>query len=127
MRLFSTHSVAKSLVYTATLYACDKETAPGRVEHQGLITSSSILTTFTTYRTNWNIDVRKIGDISVDFRNVDLSVFETKRVSDRVLYKLDYSLNVIFGAQEGVLKFEARADGQVIGKTSVDFARALFY
>jgi hypothetical protein len=54
-------------------------------------------------------------------------MFKTKRVFGRLLYKLDYSLNVIFGAQEGVLKFEARANGQVIGKTSVDFARALFY
>ncbi|KAL2851693.1 hypothetical protein BJX68DRAFT_265937 [Aspergillus pseudodeflectus] len=106
MKVFRTHSVGESLVYTDTLYACDKETAPGRVEHQ---------------------DVRKIGDITVDFRNVNLSMFKTKRVSGRLLYKLDYSLNVIFGAQEGVLMFEARANGQVIGKTSVDFARALFY
>ncbi|KAL3449873.1 hypothetical protein BJX65DRAFT_305887 [Aspergillus insuetus] len=72
-------------------------------------------------------DVRKVVDITVDFRNVNLSVFKTKQVSGRLVYKLDYSLNVIFGAQEGVLKFEARANGQVIGKTSVDFARALFY
>ncbi|KAL3483161.1 hypothetical protein BJX62DRAFT_245151 [Aspergillus germanicus] len=72
-------------------------------------------------------DVRKVGDINVDFRNVNLSVFKAKQVSGRLVYKLDYSLNVIFGAQESVLKFEARANGQVIGKTSVDFARPLFY
>jgi hypothetical protein len=48
-------------------------------------------------------------------------------VSHKKVYKLQYSHNVIFSAQEGVLHFEARANGQIIGQTSIDFAQALYY
>jgi hypothetical protein len=36
-------------------------------------------------------------------------------------------VNVIFGAQEGVLKFEAVSQGKVVGETSISFHRPGFY
>jgi hypothetical protein len=71
--------------------------------------------------------VRSVGNISVDFTELDLSTFERKSLLGTPLYKLQYDVNVIFGAQEGVLKFEAVSQGKVVGETSISFHRPGFY
>ncbi|RHZ47431.1 Hsp70 family protein [Aspergillus thermomutatus] len=88
------------------LYSSDLDHAPERVEHP---------------------EVRSVGNICVDFTEVDLSIFERKSLLGTPLYKLQYDVKVIFGAQEGVLKFEAVSKGKVIGKTSINFHRPGFY
>ncbi|KAJ0417519.1 hypothetical protein BJY00DRAFT_325500 [Aspergillus carlsbadensis] len=103
---FCSHSIGDALVSTTSLYSSDAEISPDRVDDP---------------------EVRKVGDIELDFRNVDLSMFQTKYIDGELVYKFDYSLNVVFGAREGVLKFEARSNGKVIGKTSIEFAKALYY
>jgi hypothetical protein len=72
-------------------------------------------------------EVRMVGDICVDFTGLDLSTFERKSILGTPLYKLQYDLEVVFGAQEGVLKFEAVSQGKVVGKTSINFHRPGFY
>lgn len=71
--------------------------------------------------------MRKVGEIIVNFEKVDLSRFPHKVSDGTIVYDLDYDIKVIFGAQEGVLKFEAHADGQLIGATSINFTHTSFY
>lgn len=63
----------------------------------------------------------------VNFEKVDLSRFPHKVSDGKIVYDLHFSIKVVFGAQEGVLKFEAHADGQLIGATSINFTHANFY
>ncbi|KAL4789394.1 actin-like ATPase domain-containing protein [Aspergillus venezuelensis] len=88
------------------LYACDKSTRPERYDAE---------------------DVYRVGRIIVDFSNVDLTRFESKTIDGERTYRLSYRLKVIFGAQEGLLKFEAESQGQVIGKASIDFNLVKYY
>ncbi|GFG22579.1 heat shock 70 kDa protein 12A [Aspergillus udagawae] len=104
--LFRSHLEGEALKANLTLYSSDLDHAPERVEHPG---------------------VRSVGNISVDFTELDLSTFERKSLLGTPLYKLQYDVNVVFGAQEGVLKFEAVSQGKVVGKTSISFHRPGFY
>lgn len=68
-----------------------------------------------------------MGEIVVDFSNVDLSRFGSKSVDGERLYSLSYNLTVILGAQEGILRFEAVSQGQTIGTTSINFNTIKYY
>ncbi|KAL2819072.1 hypothetical protein BDW59DRAFT_181760 [Aspergillus cavernicola] len=74
-----------------------------------------------------NKDVYSVGNIVVDFSNVDLSRFNPRFVYGTPVYHLKFELKVIFGAQEGVLKFEAISQGRTIGQTSIDFTKDQYY
>ena len=54
-------------------------------------------------------------------------MFDKKYISGGLAFILEYSINVTFGAQDGMLKFEASSQGQVIGYTSIKFATAKYY
>lgn len=54
-------------------------------------------------------------------------MFDKKYISGKTAYNLEYSIKVIFGAQDGILKFEASSQGKVIGYTSIKFATAKYY
>jgi hypothetical protein len=71
--------------------------------------------------------VYKIGDIAVDLSNVDLSRFNSKLIDDRRAYDIQLHLKVTFGAQEGLLKYEAISQGKTIGVTSIDYSTARYY
>lgn len=71
--------------------------------------------------------MRKVGDITVNFEKVDLSRFPHKVSNGKIVHDLHYGIKVIFGAQEGVLKFEAHSDGQLIGATSINFTHTSSY
>ncbi|KAL4919680.1 hypothetical protein BDW62DRAFT_199691 [Aspergillus aurantiobrunneus] len=86
--------------YSVKFYACQQKHAPERVDDFG---------------------VSEIGEIVVDFTNTDLAKFYSKIVNGWKMYKLDYELQVVFGAQEGVLKFTATSRGQTIGRASINF------
>ncbi|KAK6828704.1 hypothetical protein RU639_003752 [Aspergillus parasiticus] len=101
-----THFETWSLKQSVTFYACDDTQAPERVNEDG---------------------VYKVGQIVVDFSNVDLSRFKSKTVDGERLYSLSYKLKVIFGAQEGILQFEAVSQGQTIGTTSINFNTLRYY
>ncbi|KAL3478805.1 hypothetical protein BJX99DRAFT_223928 [Aspergillus californicus] len=92
--------------YTTDLYACDQQVAPGRQDSQA---------------------VYKVGSIVTDFTGVDLAKFECKMKDGRKLYQLHYQLHVVFGAQEGVLKFRATSQGQTIGQASINFNTVRYY
>ncbi|KAB8210440.1 hypothetical protein BDV34DRAFT_220577 [Aspergillus parasiticus] len=98
VNIWRTHYESWSLKKRDTFYACDDTQAPERV-----------------------------GQIVVDFSNVDLSRFESKTVDGEHLYSLSYKLKVIFGAQEGILQFEAVSQGQTIGTTSINFNTLKYY
>ncbi|OJJ02097.1 hypothetical protein ASPVEDRAFT_887752 [Aspergillus versicolor CBS 583.65] len=100
------HRQGDRLVFVDCLYSCDIEQAATRVEHQG---------------------VRKVGEIIVNFEKVDLSRFPHKVSNGKVVYLLNCCITVIFGAEEGFLKFEAHSDGQLIGATSINFTHTSFY
>ncbi|PYI16838.1 actin-like ATPase domain-containing protein [Aspergillus violaceofuscus CBS 115571] len=68
-----------------------------------------------------------VGEIITDFTNTDLSRFETKVIDGKLKYRLDYETKVIFGAEEGVLKFESTSQGRTIGQTSIRFKTVKFY
>lgn len=71
--------------------------------------------------------MRKVGEIIVNFEKVDLSRFPHKVSNGKVVYHLKYCIKVIFGAEEGFLKFEAHSHGQLIGATSINFTHTSFY
>ncbi|KAL4881112.1 hypothetical protein BJY04DRAFT_218627 [Aspergillus karnatakaensis] len=97
----------QSLRSSSILYACDLAIGPERVDAAG---------------------VYEVGRIDVDFSAVDLTRFESKpTVLGNTIYKIIFQLKVIFGAHEGLLKFEAASQGQVIGKTTIDFNTAKCY
>ncbi|RAL15262.1 Hsp70 family protein [Aspergillus homomorphus CBS 101889] len=93
------YSHPESLTYSFRLYACDKRDAPDKI----------------------NQDAYPVGEIITDLSGVGLSQFKAKYFQGKRIYRLEYSVTVTIGAQEGVLKFEALAKGQTIGKTSVRF------
>ncbi|PLB48506.1 actin-like ATPase domain-containing protein [Aspergillus steynii IBT 23096] len=107
------HSVFESLVRPVKLYACDQAIAPERVDHNGSFDKGP--------------DVYEVGTISLDFSDMDLNLFKPKLREGRRVFKLKYSLKVIFGALEGVLKFESVSQGKVIGRTSIDFDTVRYY
>lgn len=67
--------------------------------------------------------IEHIGIISIDFKNVDLSQFEKKKIDGIETTVLQYSIKVIFGAEEGVLKFLVSAKDAIIGTVDIDFSQ----
>ncbi|PYI36946.1 actin-like ATPase domain-containing protein [Aspergillus indologenus CBS 114.80] len=108
-----THTVPLCIIYDAsqrlqssqTLYACDRTNVQIR-SFEGIY---------------------PVGEIITDFTNTDLSRFETKVIDGKLKYRLDYETKVIFGAEEGVLKFESTSQGRTIGQTSIRFKTVKFY
>ncbi|KAG5305456.1 Hsp70 family protein [Histoplasma capsulatum G186AR] len=100
-----THYQFNSLKRQVTLYACDLTDAPER----------------------GNPDCYVVGEIEVNFSNADLNEFPSKYIDGWRVYLLKYTLKVIFGAQDGVLKFEAASQGKTIGRTSINFNTIKYY
>ncbi|KAH8689553.1 hypothetical protein BGW36DRAFT_391084 [Talaromyces proteolyticus] len=100
-----THYESYSLKKKTVLYACDLSDAP---ERRGS-------------------NIYHVGDIEVDFSHTDLNGFSSKYIDGQKAYLLTYKLKVIFGAQEGVLKFEATSQGETIGRTSIKFNTIRYY
>ncbi|KAL2827784.1 actin-like ATPase domain-containing protein [Aspergillus cavernicola] len=94
------------LNHSLQFYACDQKAAPEREDDN---------------------NVYEVGDIIIDFTNVHLAIFDSKITNGMKLYRLDYELHVVFGAQEGVLKFKATSQGQTIGQTSINFNTVKYY
>ncbi|KAL4900219.1 hypothetical protein BDW74DRAFT_182974 [Aspergillus multicolor] len=99
---FQVHEEDDSLVFSDSIYCCDTDEAPSRREHE---------------------DVREVGKIKMDMREVDITRFPYKDYMEKRAYYIEYHDRIIFGAREGVLKFESHMDGQVIGKTSINYNR----
>jgi hypothetical protein len=73
------------------------------------------------------IAVYMIGRVETNFTGVDLTKFESKIKDGRKLYYVEYQLHVVFGAQEGVLKFRTTSQGQTIGEASISFNTVRYY
>lgn len=58
---------------------------------------------------------------------VDLGLFDCKYNATGRVYRVEFDLKVVFGAREGLLKFETICQGKVIGRTSIDFSTTKFY
>lgn len=123
MSVCRAHYENSSLRKVTTLYACDQSEAAERQEHKGWshILPKRIL------ESNKGTAVYEVGNIAVDFSNVDLELFPSKVIKNKRVYKLNYKLRVTFGAREGVLKFEAVSQGQTVGQTSINFSAAKYY
>ncbi|KAE8396111.1 hypothetical protein BDV23DRAFT_144350 [Aspergillus alliaceus] len=121
--LLRPHTASWGRKKSITLYACDQTSAPERVNCKGLSAEVSKCAD----RSDEESDVYEVGDIVVDFTGVDLEIFDSKMKDGRRIYSLSYDVKVIFGAQEGVLKFEAVTQGQTIGRTSINFNTIKYY
>ncbi|RHZ48087.1 hypothetical protein CDV55_101895 [Aspergillus turcosus] len=91
-----------SWVLASNLYGCNDADAPQRVDHPG---------------------VYLVAQIMCDFASVDLAQCPQSRTGAQVDYLLGYSIEVTFGAH-GDLKCKAVCQGQVIGQSTVNFARS---
>ncbi|EZF62829.1 hypothetical protein H107_04705 [Trichophyton rubrum CBS 202.88] len=96
----------RSMIIKSVLFSSDSNEAPERVE-----------------RTS----IKKVGTICVDITDIDSNLLE-KRLIDGVLsYHVEFSVKVIFGAQDGVLRFETTSQGKLVGKTTIDFTNTKYY
>ncbi|OJJ58314.1 hypothetical protein ASPSYDRAFT_1179147 [Aspergillus sydowii CBS 593.65] len=98
-RVRRAHLEGSPLVFIIPLYSCDIQQAPRRKEHKG----------------------------EYAYINVDLSNFNHRIRNGKTVYDVQFQIRVIFGAQEGILKFEAHSHGQLIGATSINFAHTRSY
>ncbi|EGD99513.1 hypothetical protein TESG_06780 [Trichophyton tonsurans CBS 112818] len=95
-----------SMIIKFVLFSSDSNEAPERVEHTS---------------------IKKVGTISVDITDIDFNLFEKKLIDGVLSYQAKFSVKVIFGAQDGVLKFETTSQGKVVGKTTIDFTNTKYY
>lgn len=69
--------------------------------------------------------VYEVGSITSDFSNVDLSNFRSKICNGKRHYlSKGYHLDITFGAQEGILKFQGNHDGKAIGHSKIDYNKS---
>ncbi|KAL7919154.1 hypothetical protein ACQKWADRAFT_323202 [Trichoderma austrokoningii] len=94
-------SPGQSYCFNESLYSCNLDTAPGRLEHPRVL---------------------HIGTINTDFTNVDMSKFQRRTTSSGIEYKLEYEIRVDFRSEEGVLRFSCVSNGRTIGATSISFS-----
>ncbi|DAA75364.1 TPA_exp: HSP70 family protein [Trichophyton benhamiae CBS 112371] len=95
-----------SMIIRFVLFSSDSNEAPERVEHTS---------------------IKKVGTICVDITDIDFSLFKKKVIDGVLSYQVEFSVKVIFGAQDGVLKFETTSQGKVVGKTTIDFTNTKYY
>ncbi|EPS39914.1 hypothetical protein H072_6309 [Dactylellina haptotyla CBS 200.50] len=93
-------SPGESYVFTDTLYTCNLDSAPNRIEGPRVVYA---------------------GTISMDFTGVGMSLFEKRPTSSGMEYKLEYQLKIEFRSQDGVLKYSSVVNGRTIGTTTIDF------
>lgn len=118
------HNHGDTLCKYLDLFSCDLQDAPERYDSHSMCSIRAFLISKLLKETNSNIPaIEHIGIISVDFKNVDLSQFEKKKVEGIETTVLQYSIKVIFGAEEGVLKFLVTAKDAVIGNVNIDFSQ----
>ena len=64
-----------------------------------------------------------VGEIVTDFTGFDLNVFRPKKDKQYGrIYDLRFQIKAIFGAKDGILKFQTESKGKVMGKTDIKFA-----
>ncbi|KAK3897524.1 hypothetical protein C8A05DRAFT_19735 [Staphylotrichum tortipilum] len=93
-------SLGRSCVFNMDLYSCRLELAPERQEAAG---------------------ITRIGTISVDFTDVDMSTFRKRMTLTGVEYELRFEVGVEFRSDEGVLRCFCQSQGKTIGTTSISF------
>ncbi|OAL66732.1 hypothetical protein A7C99_2125 [Trichophyton rubrum] len=105
-KVLTVYRSGRSMIIKSVLFSSDSNEAPERVE-----------------RTS----IKKVGTICVDITDIDSNLLE-KRLIDGVLsYHVEFSVKVIFGAQDGVLRFETTSQGKLVGKTTIDFTNTKYY
>ncbi|KAL2201124.1 hypothetical protein P885DRAFT_25997 [Corynascus similis CBS 632.67] len=96
----TTWSADHPYVFTNHLYSCNLDSAPERYDEPGIL---------------------RLGTITTDFTNVDMSAFQQRTVPGGVEYKLEYEMGIDFRSDEGVLRCFCLADGKTIGVTTISF------
>jgi hypothetical protein len=67
--------------------------------------------------------VSHAGTISIDFSDIDMSIFDTKKERHTKLWRLTYDVEVLVGAEEGVLLFRVVTNEELIGKTELEYTK----
>lgn len=57
-----------------------------------------------------------------DFTEIPLTRFATKPRHGKRIYELKFTIEVLMGTKEGVLKFRVLTGGDVIGEMEIDFS-----
>jgi hypothetical protein len=122
------HYEGDSLIKHLSLYSCDLRDAPERYDSDSMCSILAFLLlifpSFSPFKeSNTSLEIEHVGTVAVDFRNVNLNHFERKKVNGIETTVLQYSIKVIFGAEEGVLKFLVIAKDAVIGTADIEFSQ----
>lgn len=65
--------------------------------------------------------IQSVGTIQITLSNADLNLFQTIWNGPSVTHNVYCMLRVIFGSDEGVLKFEITCRDKVVGQAIIDF------
>ena len=68
-----------------------------------------------------SIGVEFLGTISYDWSDIPLSELRKKETSEGTIWKLWTSLEILFGAEEGVLQVQITRDEKILGKANIAF------
>lgn len=104
-----------------TLYSCGLDDAPGQPNHPS---KSCLGSAWLRVHNNISIGVRKVGTVKCNFSNIDSKLLRHGVCpnGDRFnSYQAD--VQVLLGANEGILTFQTVADGKVVGKADIDFGK----
>lgn len=72
------------------------------------------------YKKDAEVDL--VGIMIYDFTEIPLSRIKTKRRHGKRVYNLKFTVEVLMGTKEGVLKFRVLTGGDVIGEMEIDFS-----
>jgi hypothetical protein len=109
------------MIRTDPLLACDLKNPPERADSGRVFDSPKIFCI-----ANFNSDnIYEVVLITSDFENADLSKFRSNIYgSTRHYLSSGYSLEITFGAQKGLLKFQGICDGKAIGHSQMDYTKS---
>ncbi|KUJ06536.1 actin-like ATPase domain-containing protein [Mollisia scopiformis] len=101
--LYFTHKEgSSSFTQTVELYSCNLDTAPLSVEHERVV---------------------QVGEIKVDYSEVDLNTLESTYKDGKKCYKMEFDVRIEFGAVKGILVFSSWIGKRQVGTASLSFAK----
>lgn len=121
---YMSHRDFHGLKFYSKLYSCDSNHGPERLDDPGLYSWSHTTSSLSNIHLG---GVRCVGSMCTDLTGVDLGLFDYKYDLIGKVYRVEFDLKVVFGAREGLLKFETICQGKVIGSTTIDFSTTKFY
>lgn len=108
----------KSGSFNLDLYCSSEDDAPYYLRNYGMLSLSLVIGLVLTV-----LGMHKLASISLNYRIVDLTCFESKVANGRRMRRICAKVAVYFGYCRSVLVFTAVVNGKEIGATKVNFNR----